>query len=833
MSKLSRKLILVKGVVQGVGFRPNVYKLALADKIGGWVKNDAGGVTIEAEGAEPSLKKFISDLKLKKPPLSRVDSISVSSLSPLSENKFKIIKSGGIAGSSAIIPVDLALCADCRRELLTPGNRRFLYPFTNCTNCGPRFTIVKKLPYDRPFTTMAAFKMCPACKAEYENPLDRRFHAQPNACPVCGPSLQSSGGGETAMRCPLSSWEGVVFSKASAADSARGPRQASVTGLQNGQVHARGKILYGPAALEFAADIIRKGGIAAIQSLGGFHLACRADSAAAVTRLRKLKNRPHKPFAVMVRGVKEARLICRVSKPEETELDSHRAPVLMLFKTNKALLEPAAPGLASAGVMLAYTPLHAALFELLRRRGGGGPLIMTSGNRRDEPIARSPGEAGRALAGFADAFVVHDRPIHNRIDDSVAFVSKGEIRLVRRARGFVPEAVKLKGNFKLSALGCGADLKSTFCLTRGSEAFLSQHIGDLSEKLNRDFYLETLAKMKVLLKLKPEVIAYDPHPAYASRAMALGFKGRKVPVQHHAAHILSVAAERGLETPFIGAAFDGTGYGLDGRIWGGEFLVFEEKSWRRAGHLKYFRLPGGEAAVHEIWRGAFSLLSSALGPDFARTAPRIFKSVPAKNLATLNRMIMLGLNSPETSSMGRLFDAVSCLAGIRNVVTYEGQAPMELESLFKKPRKDFYEFPIIRENSLPRPFGDAGKHTTYQAPGKSAGSRPKERGLLIMDPSKAILGALADKGKARLVSERFHCGLAAATVQALKTISSETGIKTVCLSGGVFQNRTLLELVSGGLERGGLQVFSNSSVPANDGGISLGQAWYALKGFSE
>ncbi|OGR46069.1 MAG: carbamoyltransferase HypF [Elusimicrobia bacterium GWF2_52_66] len=777
MSKLLRKRILVKGVVQGVGFRPNVYKLAAANGIRGWVKNDSAGVTIEAEGTGAGLENFISGLKLKSPPLSRLDSLSISTLLPLNEKKFVIVKSGGGAASSAIIPVDLALCADCRREMLNPEDRRYLYPFTNCTNCGPRFTIVKKLPYDRPFTTMAAFKMCPVCKAEYKNPLDRRFHAQPNACPVCGPSLE---------------------------------------------VRARGNIISGPAALEFAAGVILKGGIAAIQSLGGFHLACLASSVAAVTRLRKLKNRPHKPFAVMVSCVQAARAICHVSKREERELSSHRAPVVMIVKKNMALLSGAAPGLARAGVMLAYTPLHAALFELLRRRGNTCPLIMTSGNRRDEPIAKSPVEAGTKLKELADAVIFHNRAIHNRVDDSVVFVSKGETRLVRRARGFVPEAVKLKGNFGVSVLGCGADLKNTFCLTRGGEAFLSQHIGDLSEKLNQDFYAETLAKMKSLLKLKPGIIAYDPHPAYVSSAMAVSFQGVKAPVQHHAAHILSVAAERGLETPFIGAAFDGTGYGSDGKIWGGEFLVFESKTWRRAGHLKYFRLPGGEAAVREIWRGAFSLLSSALGPGFARSAPDIFKSVPVKNMALLARMLTMEFNSPDTSSMGRLFDAVSCIAGLRDSVTYEGQAAMELESLFRHPRKDFYPFSLVRENGMPRSFSNGVEK-----------NRAKGRGMLIIDPSQAVLGALADIGKARLVSERFHCGLAAAAVKALKIISSETGIKTVCLSGGVFQNRILLELVIDGLLREGLRAFSNSLVPANDGGISLGQAWCALKKYRE
>ena len=575
--------------------------------------------------------------------------------------------------------------------MLKPGDRRYLYPFTNCTNCGPRFTIVEKLPYDRPFTTMRRFKMCSACKTEYSNPLDRRFHAQPDACPVCGPSLRAQ---------------------------------------------VRGKALSGLHVLELAAEVILKGEIAAIQSLGGFHLACLASSAKAVARLRELKDRPHKPFAVMVSSAAAASAICRISQEERMQLGSHRAPVVMLAKKRADLLNGAAPGLARAGVMLAYTPLHAALFEMLRRRGFDGPLIMTSGNRRDEPIAKSPQEALTKLKGLVDVIISHDRPIHNRIDDSVVFVCKGEPRLVRRARGFVPEAVKLEGSFSGSVL-------------------------------------------------------------------AGSFKGIKVPVQHHAAHILSVAAERGLDEPFIGAAFDGTGYGLDGRIWGGEFLVFEGKTWRRAGHLKYFRLPGGEAAVHEIWRAAFSLLTSAAGPGFDRRNSGIFRSVPPKNRQALARMLERRFNSPETSSVGRLFDAIGCLAGLRDRVSYEGQAPMELESLFARPRGDFYPFPLIKEN-----------------------------GMLVMDPSRAVLGAFADRGKAKLISERFHCGLAAAAVKALKSISCETGIGTVCLSGGVFQNRVLLELVIDGLERSGLKVFSNSLVPANDGGISLGQVWSVLKGFT-
>ncbi|MDO8806370.1 MAG: carbamoyltransferase HypF [Elusimicrobiota bacterium] len=761
MSPIVRKKILVKGVVQGVGFRPHIYKLAAAHALAGWVKNDAAGVTIEAEGLPLAVAIFIGEITLKKPAAARVDSVSVSAVRVSGVKNFTITKSGGRAPASAIIPADLALCADCRRELLDPSDRRYLYPFTNCTNCGPRFTIVKTVPYDRPLTTMAGFKMCPDCLREYGDPLDRRFHAQPNACPVCGPSVK---------------------------------------------LEAGGKVFRGPAALEKTAELLLSGRVGALQSLGGFHLACRADDGGAMAALRRAKRRPHKPFAVMLPSAASAREFCLVSKLEAAALASPAAPVVMLRRRSGAF-EAAAPGLSRLGVMLPYTPLHAALFSLLGKKGFSGPLVMTSGNFRDEPICKDSREVKARLSGAASFTLSHDRPIHNRADDSVAFEAAGALRLARRARGFVPSAVKLASGGR-PVLACGADLKNVFCLTRGPEAFLSQHIGDLAEPRNQDYFRETLSKLRGLLKVPPGLVAHDLHPDYASTAIARALPGKKIPVQHHAAHALSVAAEYGLSGPFLGVSFDGTGYGSDGRIWGSEFLAFDENSWRRAGHLKYFALPGGDIGALEIWRPALALVKAALGPGWRETSARLFSEVPASKVLTVERMIEAGLNCPQTSGMGRLFDAFSFIAGVRAGATYEAQGPMEMESLLRgaKPR-GAYRFDL---NSV--------------------------SGRVEIDPAPAVKAAVADRLAGRpaaFISARLHAGLAAAAVETAARIAGAAGLKTVCLSGGVFQNRTLLELVTGGLEKKGLAVYSNRLVPANDGGIALGQAWYALKGYKE
>lgn len=761
MPTIVRKKILVKGVVQGVGFRPHVYKLAAEHKVGGWVKNDASGVTIEAEGPGPGVEAFIRDISGRKPAAARVDSVAVSAARPRGERAFRITKSGGKAPAAAIIPADLALCGDCRRELLAPADRRYLYPFTNCTNCGPRFTIVKKVPYDRPLTTMAGFKMCPDCLREYRDPLDRRFHAQPNACPVCGPAVTLS---------------------------------------------YRGAALKGPAALRRAAALLLAGRVGALQSLGGFHLACRADRPAALKRLRAAKRRPHKPFAVMLPSLAAVKKYCLVSAGEAAALVSPQAPVVMLRRRPGAELAVVAPGLARLGVMLAYTPLHAALFAELSQKGFLGPLVMTSGNFRDEPICKDSPDVKARLSGVADFSLSHDRPIHNRADDSVAFEAAGEMRLARRARGYVPEAVKLPAGGP-AVLACGADLKNAFCLTRGAEAFLSQHIGDLSEPLNQDFFRETLANFKGLLKVSPAVVAHDLHPDYASSALARALPGRKVPVQHHAAHIASVAAEHALKGPFLGLALDGTGYGTDGRIWGSEFLAFDGRRWRRAGHLKYFPLPGGDIGAYEIWRPALALVRQAYGPAWRGEAGKLFKAVPASKLRTVERMLTAGLNSPETSSMGRLFDAFSFLAGLRAEATYEAQGPMELESLLPaRGAAAPYRFEILRGG-----------------------------GMLELDPAPAVKAAVRDRlagAAAASVSARFHAGLASAAAEAAALLAAERSIKDICLSGGVFQNRTLLEGVTARLQKAGFSVYANKAVPANDGGVALGQAWYALKGYS-
>ena len=743
--------------MQGVGFRPHVYRLALARSLAGWVKNDASGVTVEAEGPAREVAAFIRDLSALKPPSARIDSVLTAALPAAGGKNFFIAKSGGRATAAAMIPADLALCPDCRREMLDPSDRRYLYPFTNCTNCGPRFTIVKNVPYDRPATTMAGFKMCPVCLREYGDPLDRRFHAQPNACPVCGPRVE---------------------------------------------LLAAGKRSSGLGALEKTAELLIKGRIGALQSLGGFHLACRADSIPALRRLRRAKDRPHKPFAVMVPDLAAARKLCRISALEASALNSPEAPVVMLRRRGKEL-EACAPRLSRLGVMLPYTPLHAALFALLARRGFTGPLLMTSGNFRDEPICRDGVEVAERLKGVASFTLSHDRPVYNRCDDSVAFEAAGEMRLARRARGYVPGAVKLPAG-RAALLACGADLKNTFCLVRGSEAFLSQHIGDLSETRNQDYFKETLLKMSGLLKVKPGLIAHDLHPDYASTALALSLPGKKIAVQHHAAHILSVAAEHGLSGAFLGAAFDGTGYGLDGKIWGSEFLVFNGGTWRRAGHLKYFALPGGDIGALEIWRPALALVREAFGPDWRRAAGKIFAGVPRARLNTVERMLQTGISCPLTSSMGRLFDAFSFIAGVRSGATYEAQGPMELESLLDGKAHGAYSFGI------------------------SCGE------MLELDPAPAVAAAVSDRLSgvpAAIIAARLHAGIAAASEAALLGISKASGIKTVCLSGGVFQNRALLEAVMGRLDRAGLKPLANSAVPANDGGLALGQAWYVLGGF--
>ncbi len=744
-------------MVQGVGFRPNVYKLALEHKVSGWVRNDLGGVTIEAQGPASALEVFISGIKHKSPPQSRVDSLTVSSLKPGPGGPFTIKESAAAGPSSAMIPADLGLCADCRREMHDPRDRRHLYPFTNCTNCGPRFTIVKTLPYDRPKTTMAPFKMCPACSREYHDPLDRRFHAQPNACPVCGPRVYC---------------------------------------------FARGRRVEGAKALSLAAAALKKGEIAALKSLGGFHLACDVSAAMPVARLRAAKRRPHKPLAIMAPSLAWALRHFDISSRERELLASPPAPIVTLRKLRPASFGAAAPRLSSVGVMLPYTPLHEALFAALAARGFAGPLVMTSGNRRDEPISKDDAEAEKALAGIAGFFLFHDRPIHNRIDDSVTFVGAGEPRYIRMARGAVPFAVRLPLRPKAPLYCAGSDLKSSFCLTRGDEAYLSQYIGDLEEAGNRDFHLETYRKMTALLGVKPRAAVADLHPDYFSSALPakLGLKADRC--QHHLAHLLSVAAENGLKPPFCGAAFDGTGYGSDGAIWGGEFLSVTGRSWRREGRLRPFRLPGGDAAALEPWRPLISMAAEC-GPAALAKAFRLAPSASA--VSTVLKMGQAGVNSPLSSSMGRLFDAVACAAGLGTSSTYEAQGPMELESLCGDRPGSGYK------------FGVAGK-----------------AGSMELDWRPVLASALAEKGRGRAraaaIAGKFHLGLAEAAADILAAMARRLGVKEVILCGGVFQNRVLLEWTSELLAARGLRPLANRFSPVNDGCIALGQAYFAAAG---
>ena len=740
-----------------MGFRPTVYRYAVENGLSGRVINTSSGVVIEVEGKNGQIKKFLDTLTAHPPPQSKIDKVLAEDIPPTGEKEFVIGKSLAENETASIVPADLAFCDGCRSDILRKSNRRYWYPFTNCTHCGPRFTIVERLPYDRPFTTMRRFAMCQECLAEYENPLDRRFHAQPNACPACGPNLE---------------W------------------------------NRKGQTKTGREALKAAVKAIRMGQIVAIQSLGGFHLACDASNAKAVRTLRTRKKRPHKPFAIMVSNLKQAEELCEFGKEEAKILRSPQAPIMMLRGKTRAP-EGLAPGLRNLAVMLPYTPLHEILFAALNEKGFSSPLVMTSGNKKDEPICRTPDEARQNLSGIADAFLFHDRPIHNRCDDSVVFISKGAVHPVRRSRGYVPNAVRLAKEGP-PILGCGADLKNAFCLTRRGEAFLSQHIGDMEEESARNFYLEAFSKMKSFLGVEPEIIAHDLHPDYHSTRIAGGLPGRKIGVQHHFAHIAGVLAEHRVSEPVLGAALDGTGYGTDGTIWGGEFMEVNGPNWKRLGHLKPFPLPGGDAAVLEIWRVALSCMKTFCPDAYRKKAKHPLQDISPKKLKTLERMMETGVNSPKTSSMGRLFDAVACLAGLRTEATYEAQAAMELESLCENRPRDFYRFELKQES-----------------------------GILFADPAPVLEGILMEKGpgRAKNISEKFHASVSDMVCRMLEKLSQKTGIRTVALSGGVFQNQVLLDWTVKDLSKTGLKVLINRQVPTNDGGISLGQAWAALQNF--
>ncbi|MDY6907500.1 MAG: carbamoyltransferase HypF, partial [Chloroflexota bacterium] len=749
--------ICVRGVVQGVGFRPFVYGLATRHGLNGWVLNTSGDVRIEVEGEREALERFLRELEAEAPPLAHIEAISVEGAPPRGYARFEIRDSLAEEGRYQLVSPDIATCDACLAELLSPVDRRYRYPFTNCTNCGPRFTIIEDVPYDRPNTTMRRFVMCPDCQREYDDPLDRRFHAQPNACPACGPRLELVDGEGAPVCC-----DDVISAAAAAL--------------------CQGKVL-------------------ALKGLGGFHLACDAQSDEAVRRLRERKRRPYKPLAVMVSTMDEVRRHCLVTAEEERLLTSPQCPiVLMRWRAGSPVSAAVAPGLKYLGAMLPYTPLHHVLL-----REVGRPLVMTSGNVSEEPIAKDNAEALRRLGGIADLFVIHDRDIYARYDDSVALCEAGAPRLVRRARGYAPYPVRLPFTAGRQVLACGAELKNTFCAIKDDHAFVSQHIGDLENLETLEHFEGTVELYQRLFRLQPQVIACDLHPDYLSTRYARERVERDqglelVAVQHHHAHVVSCMVENGLEGPVIGVAFDGTGYGTDGAVWGGEFLVADYGGFTRKGHLEYVPLPGGDAAVERPYRMALSYLYTLYGEDmpvlpFAGDVDRGERDI-------IKRQIERGLNCPLTSSCGRLFDGVSAMLGIRGRVDYEAQAAVELEMAADGA-----------DVAASYPF------TIEEQDGDWVVRLRRLFDALIADMDSVPVSA---------ISAKFHGTVAQVVVAGCRRIAAETGLNRVALSGGVFQNRLLLGLTVEALRGAGFEVYAHSLVPTNDGGISLGQAVIAL-----
>lgn len=765
-SKIERRRIHVDGVVQGVGFRPFVFGLADRWKLAGWVLNSSSGVDIEVQGPSASLDSLETAISAQAPRLARIDRVSSHQIPVLgNETGFVIRHSQAAAGVSLISP-DVATCPDCLKEILDPADRRFRYPFTNCTNCGPRYTIIQNMPYDRPMTTMSAFKMCPACQAEYENPLDRRFHAQPNACPTCGPQVQL------------------------VADE---PMIQRITALDLADDIAR------------AAALLVAGSIVAVKGIGGFHLVCDATNSEIVERLRARKNRPDKPFAVMMGSLDEIRAHCEVSPEEESLLTSVAAPILLLYRrAESSIASNVAPANPMLGVMLPYTPLHHILL-----RDAGRPLVMTSGNLSEMPILAENVEAQHVLSDIADAFLIHDRAIHMRCDDAVWWVDRfaGQAdsarQPLRRSRGDAPYPVRLPWSSEQGILGTGAEMKNTLCLLRGSDAFLSQHIGEIDSLEALNYYRETLGHLAHLFKIEPQVVAHDLHPDYRTTRLAQDLAAERglqtVGVQHHHAHIAACLAEHGMSGRVIGIALDGTGYGTDGAIWGGEILTASVSGFERVAHLEYLPLPGGEAAIHRPYRIAWGYLLTTLGSVPSLPA---LSSFSEQEKAVVARQIERGINSPVTSSCGRLFDAVAAMLGVCTRATFEAQPAISLELAARAANLAQIEcYPLHSDEDGIIRVGN----------------------MLAAITSDLLTGrALPD------IAAAFHITLAAKLVEMVRMVHQKTALDTVALSGGVFQNRLLLRLIRDMLRESGFQVLSHRQVPANDGGLSLGQAVVAL-----
>jgi len=765
--ELHRKRLLVTGQVQGVGFRPFVYRLAAEMNLTGWVLNDAAGVTIEVQGAPQAARGFAKRLRAELPPLAEIATCDVTDAEVMvGEKRFEIHPSEGGELTDAQVTVDTATCEDCLREMRSPQDPRYRYPFINCTNCGPRYTIVSRIPYDRPNTTMRDFEMCPLCSGEYSDPSNRRFHAQPVACPACGPQVRL--------------------------------------------VDPHGRQLHVPDAIRAAADMLLERRIVAIKGLGGFHLACRADDEEVVRRLRERKRRDAKPFALMVRDMEQARELCQITPEAEALLAGPLRPIVLLPRCDRdtppgvcRVAPSVASGLNTLGIMLPYTPVHHLLFDCVDR-----PLVMTSANYSEEPLVKDNDEAVSRLAGLADALLVHDRRIERRLDDSVVqLAGRGRLSVIRRARGYAPRPVRMDVPSSAGGiLAVGAELKSAVCLYRDGRAVLGEHIGDLKDGRTYRHFIDTIRHLEELFEIVPETIAADLHPQYLSTEYALRrHRGeaagrppaRLVRVQHHHAHAASCLAENGRRDEAICLVCDGVGHGDDGAVWGCEVFRADLRAYERLGHLRYTHLPGGDQAAKETYRPALAALYDAFGEGCLEHP--VVERLPAdrETLAETLQLLRTGTNSPPSSSLGRWFDAAAALCGVAEANRYEGQAPMLVESAAAGRVEGTYEFRLESDG----PFQIDLRPAVVQLADELAGG--------------------ADVG---VVSAKFHNTVAAFLLAAARRAREATGLAVAALSGGCFANRYLTDRLVGLLEADGFEVLTHRRVPTNDGGVALGQA---------
>lgn len=767
--------IRLEGIVQGVGFRPFVVQLAQRFGIKGWAWNTTRGVTIHCFGEKTAIDAFLKTLRKSPPPLARIDLCETQEITSQDvPKKFSILPSRAASTKEALVSPDIAICEACKRECLDITDRRYAYPFINCTHCGPRWSILKTTPYDRQNTSMHAFQMCSACRKEYEDISDRRFHAQPISCHDCGPSLE------------LVNSEGWVAARVT-------PGSHAATDTQR--------------LLKIAAEYLKDGLILAIKGLGGFHLAVNAHSFEAVQRLRERKKRPHKPLAVMVRDLLVAKRLCHVSSWEESLLTGRIQPIVCLKKRSPfSLPENLADGLNELGVMLPYTPLHLLLFEALNSIDA---LVMTSGNATDSPICTDNADAMTRLQGIADYFLLHDREILSRVDDSVCRANGNRIQILRRSRGYVPDYIRIDTPAG-SMLACGAELKNTFCIAKEGKAFLSPHIGDLNSLENLQFFETTVSHMKGLFSVEPEQVVCDLHPDYLSTQYAKGTGLPLIQVQHHHAHAAAVMAEHHLLQEVIAIVLDGTGLGPDGTIWGGEILLCTPTHYKRMAHLPYLHMPGGDMAVKEPWRMGLSALYGIYGKNALEFLPSHFNQLSRERTGLVLQMLESSTNIPMTSSCGRLFDAVAALLGVRLISTYEGQAAMELEALAENASINL-ETAAIQGYSI-----KIGKE--------------RYNDCLSFSYTAAIQGILDDlcTGTSKTdIAMRFHAWLVHAIMQLIEKLRSHIEDRPVVLSGGSMQNRILLTHLMAGIEKMGLNAYTGEAVPVNDGGLSLGQLFIA------